>query len=232
MEKATILNDYINQLTLCELFTGLQVDETASLLKNTELKVTSYSKGDMVRASSQAINSPGVILEGVLDLGTNIESGKYINFLYKKEGEIFGAESLFSREDFSAVQITAAVKSEVLYLPEAKLFELIANNQRVNKNLLSILSRSIFRLNTKIELLADTSIQRKIAYTLLYNADASGTETVKLLVSRQAWAEHLNISRPSLSREIGKMEAEGIISINGKEITIINREKLEEINSV
>ena len=118
-----------------------------------------------------------------------------------------------------------------MYIPENMLLELTGNDSRINRNLLGILSSSILKLNKKIELLADTSIQRKIAYALLTNLEISGNETLELIVSKQSWAEHLNISRPSLSRELAQMEDAGIIGISRKKIIIIDRKRLEEINS-
>ena len=41
-------------------------------------------------------------------------------------------------------------------------------------------------------------------------------------------AEYLNVARPSLSRELGKMAKENIIKLGNKKIRILNQTKLEE----
>ena len=46
--------------------------------------------------------------------------------------------------------------------------------------------------------------------------------------SREELADYLNVTRPSLSRELGNMEKEGIIRLDGRKIVIVSQEKLEE----
>ena len=40
-------------------------------------------------------------------------------------------------------------------------------------------------------------------------------------------ADYLNITRPSLSRELGKMQEEGIIEFGRRQILVKDQEKLE-----
>ena len=47
-------------------------------------------------------------------------------------------------------------------------------------------------------------------------------------ISREKMAEYLNVARPSLSRELGKMAKENIIKLGNKKIKILNQTKLEE----
>ncbi len=41
-------------------------------------------------------------------------------------------------------------------------------------------------------------------------------------------ADFLNVTRPSLSREMGAMIEEGILSLNGKILKVVNQEALEK----
>ena len=41
-------------------------------------------------------------------------------------------------------------------------------------------------------------------------------------------ADYLNVARPSLSRELGKMQQEGIISLKRRQIQIKDQKRLEE----
>ena len=41
-------------------------------------------------------------------------------------------------------------------------------------------------------------------------------------------ADYLNVARPSLSRELGKMQQEGIISLERRQIQIKDQKRLEE----
>ncbi|MFR0078363.1 MAG: helix-turn-helix domain-containing protein [Blautia sp.] len=51
---------------------------------------------------------------------------------------------------------------------------------------------------------------------------------MSLNLSREEMADELNVTRPSLSRELGKMQEEGILSLSRKQIQIKDQELLEE----
>ena len=40
-------------------------------------------------------------------------------------------------------------------------------------------------------------------------------------------ADYMNVARPSVSRELGNMQEEGILRIKGKHIMILDRERFE-----
>lgn len=50
-----------------------------------------------------------------------------------------------------------------------------------------------------------------------------------ILKSMSGWAELMNVSRPSLHRELKKMEDAGIISYNPPMITILDDEALTQV---
>jgi CRP-like cAMP-binding protein len=48
-------------------------------------------------------------------------------------------------------------------------------------------------------------------------------------MSRQEMADFLNAARPSLSRELMRMQNDGLITVEGRKITVKDRNALEEI---
>ncbi len=61
---------------------------------------------------------------------------------------------------------------------------------------------------------------------MVENQTASGQITKN--PSREELSDYLNVTRPSLSRELGNMEKEGIIKLDGRKIIIVSQDKLEE----
>ena len=49
----------------------------------------------------------------------------------------------------------------------------------------------------------------------------------KLVKILNEMADYLNITRPSLSRELGKMQEEGILELSRRQILVKDQEKLE-----
>ena len=69
-------------------------------------------------------------------------------------------------------------------------------------------------------------IREKIACFLVEQQDKEGR--INGSFSREEMADYLNVARPSLSRELGKMQQEGIISLERRQIQIKDQKRLEE----
>ena len=71
------------------------------------------------------------------------------------------------------------------------------------------------------------TVREKVAWLLLERAGEQGSNVIHLYRSRQEIADSFGIQKFSLLRVLADMQKEGAISINGKEITIIDRSKLK-----
>ena len=67
------------------------------------------------------------------------------------------------------------------------------------------------------------------AMYLLHLAKVSGTETVELDKTKAALAEYFGVSRPSLEREMTRMQQEGLIVAERRRITISDKRKLAQL---
>ncbi len=103
-------------------------------------------------------------------------------------------------------------------------------------NFLESASNSTLILKHKIGILSLDSIQEKIAGFLVHDKKhvniANGSNVVILPFSKKAWAEYMNVSRTSLSRELRILETEGIISFDKQMIEIKDWNRLEKILSL
>lgn len=67
------------------------------------------------------------------------------------------------------------------------------------------------------ELLACDSIRQKIGFSLLYELkELSPEQGIELPFPKKFWAESLDVSRPSLYRELSRMEREGLFQLTGR----------------
>ena len=81
-------------------------------------------------------------------------------------------------------------------------------------------------MNQKLRVLGGGGIREKIACFLVEQQDKEGR--INGSFSREEMADYLNVARPSLSRELGKMQKEGIISLERRQIQIKDQKRLEE----
>ena len=82
-------------------------------------------------------------------------------------------------------------------------------------------------LQQRLELLSYGGIAQKAACYLLIQSRQSGKKTVKIPESISNWAMVMNVSRPSLHRELKALEAQGLIRISSHEIEIPDTDALQ-----
>ncbi len=93
--------------------------------------------------------------------------------------------------------------------------------------MLEIQSEKNFKMTRKLHLLSGTTLRERIALWLLEQA-ADG-DAVKLAMNREELADYLGTTRPSLSRELMKMQQEQLIETDKYTIKIIDRNALETL---
>ena len=92
---------------------------------------------------------------------------------------------------------------------------------------LKILSDRVEKLNRRIQILSQKTLREKIAYYIVDLCRTQGSNTVELPASKEVIAKLLAMPRQSFSRELAKMENDGIITTEDKKITILDRNLLE-----
>lgn len=86
-------------------------------------------------------------------------------------------------------------------------------------------------MTRKLHLLSGTTLRERIALWLTEQADDSsaGTHIVRLAMNREELADYLGTTRPSLSRELMKMQQEQLIEAEKNTIKIVDRDALEAL---
>ena len=87
----------------------------------------------------------------------------------------------------------------------------------------------MMQLEKREELFSYHAISKKIAFSLLHDFSTAEDQTISLPFSKTTWAEYLNVSRTSLSRELKMMCSQKMITMNKNEIRILQAERLETL---
>lgn len=225
------MNEYLDILCICPIFAGKEKNEIENILSLSKHKVCYFARNDFIFRADQPPDYIGIILNGSVEVQNNLISGKFINIFYKKQGEVFGGALVFSNNSTYQFDIIAKEPCNILLIHKQSLLDIFCKDSIIASNILSSFVNSVFMLNKKIELFSYSSIQEKIAYSLLHNMNSYKNNVIHLPYSKKAWAEHLNVSRSSLCRELKVLDDEGIINVNNKTISILNKAKLEFILS-
>ncbi len=220
--------DILDFLAHCPLFKNYSKLQIRAFLANTNYSINRYKKNQLIFRMDQQITYVGIILTGSVEVQKVFQSGRMINLIYKKQGEFIAEGTVFSAIPTYPCQVISREITDILLLPKQYMFQALGCNPCLLGNLLQLMSDKLIMLNTKIELLSYCSIQSKIAFSLLHCIKSNpAAQVIELPYSKKTWAEHLNVPRPSLCRELRNLCKSDIIKLNKRTITIVNRTQLE-----
>lgn len=136
-------------------------------------------------------------------------------------GESFGEAIIFLDQAAFPIYAQATLDSQLMMIPKQVIFNLLERDNTVARKMLAGLSMRNRQLVQDIESVALlTSTQRLIGYLLQISAGATGRVT--LPASKITIASLLNLTPETLSRTLLKLQQQGLIEVQGKDITIIN----------
>lgn len=215
-------------LAQCPVFKGIPEEESKILLNSVHYQVKSYQKGEMVAMQGEPVSSLFIILLGSVK-GEMIDySGKTIKIEDIEAPRPLAAAFLFGKENRFPVTVTANNDVKILAIPVPEFLKLLQRNTRILVNYLnSISSRSQF-LSQKLHFLNFKTIREKVAHFLLQQAGEK-LHSIELKATQQQLSELFGVTRPSLARVISEMQREKLFIIERKTVTLLNRQKLNEI---
>ena len=208
------MKNYLSLLCSTSLFNGLTAEELQTLLSQLGAVVRSYGKGEALVLAGEPSRRVGIALNGELEAYRPGPQGTRIPITHMGPGGLFG-DVLAGAGTKSPVNVAAAEDCTVLYLPRERLLgpgdAPPALQWRVLRNLVETISQKYFSLDRRLELLMCRSLRVRISLWLLDEAVRQGSDTFTIPLTRAALAEYLGCDRSALSRELGRMQRDGLV---------------------
>lgn len=226
------MKSIITKLKKCQLFDRMNDDEIEHCLNCSKSVVASYKKDEIIFYEEDTPKKLFILIEGAISVCNDSISGRRnIITTINNEGDLFGEVFLFINQKEYQHYAIAVNETKVLQMPKEYFYRTCGENCNFHSvlisNMLSILARKAFYLNQKINILSSNTLRQKISKLLLRNSSKDGN--VKLDMNREELADYLNVARPSLSRELMKMQEDGLIKIDRNRIKIIDFEEIQNI---
>lgn len=228
-----MFEEYIDGLSKCNLFNHIDKENLLSLLRCLQPKFFSYNKNDYIITAGEKFNSVGIILKGRAIVCKDNAAGNRIIITILKPRDMFGEMVAFSRQHQWPSTVQAQEFCQVFFLAREKIIgeckKMCPWHRTLIQNMLKIISERALMLNKRVEYLSIKSMREKISTYLLEQYKKAGNATFTLPLNRNELAEFLNVSRPSMSREMGRMREEGIIDFHLSTVRITNHEALKDM---
>ncbi len=213
------------------LFKGLTRDEIEMCLKCSDAKLKHYEKNQIIFSQMDPPLALYVLLQGSVSVCKDAPDGRRYIVTNIEEKDIFGEVYVFLKKADYNYYVLANTDSAVLAIPREYFFNTCDKacnaHSLIIQNMLGILAQKAYFLNNKVQLLTSGSLRQKIAKYLLDNCN--NKKYVKLSMNREQLSAYLNVTRPSLSRELVKMQEDGLIEVDRDMVKIVDMDKLSTI---
>lgn len=217
------------KLSQSPMFRGLNPDEIKGILDRAGHSVKSFSKGQTIAQREDEVRNLCVVVEGSVK-GEMVDfSGKILKIEEMYAPMPIAHAFLFGERNRFPVDVIALEDCKILFIPKPDFMRMMQQNVTILSNYLNAISNRAQFLSNKLWFLSFKTIKEKIAHYLLNISRSEVRTTIVLPKSHQELAEFFGVTRPSLARVFADLEADGIITVNRREITITDKAKLMEM---
>ena len=213
------------------LFRGVPAKDLRTYLEDIPHHIQCYDKEETVFHLMSPAFRIGIILEGRVEAQKSFPNGSQVNVSVRIPGELIGPAAVFSKSRRYPCSIVALEPTTLMMFQKEDLLSLMQKDVRILQNFTTEIASATYMLQQRLELLSYNGIAQKAAFWLLVQIRQTGKTIVMIPDSISKWAMIMNVSRPSLHREMKKLEREGIIRYTGKTIEVLNPEELQAVLS-
>lgn len=221
--------NYTNLLSKNFLFKNLENNKIGNLIKSVEHQSKSYKKGEIILFSGDKYDKLIIIVKGSVTCEIVDFEGKVLQLETITAPDTIAPSNIFGDNNILPHDITSREDSKLLFINKESVLELLMSENKILKNYLDIVANNTHNLSNRIKMLGLQSIREKIAMFFLEQVNKRRSNTFRLDKTHAELSDIFGVERPSLSREIRKLNNEGLIESKGKNITIKNKQALSDI---
>jgi CRP/FNR family transcriptional regulator len=211
------------------LFAGLDEPELNSLAARCGSR--SYSVGELLFSEAEPCSGLYIVISGRIRVFKTSPAGREQVLAVEGPGASVAELPVFDGGPYPA-SAAAIEKTEAVFVSRADLRALCLENPVVALKMLEVIGARLRKLVGIIEELSFTSVRGRLISWLLRQAAEAGRETGRpvtfsLSTSHQEIAAQIGTVRELVSRNMGRLQAQGLIEMNGRDITIPDPGALE-----
>lgn len=188
------------------------------MLKCLEAREKQFQKDETIYYVGDRVSELGLVLSGSVLIENDDLWGNRSILDRIGPGQIFAETYACVPGEKLLVTVTAAEKTEVLFLNVGKILRVCTNacsfHARLIRNLLTLSARKNLNLSRRIFHTSAKSIRGRLLSYLSWQAVKQGSREFDIPFNRQQLADYLGVDRSAMSAELGKMKREGLIQVD------------------
>jgi DNA-binding response OmpR family regulator len=188
-----------------------------------------FQAGEAIYKEGQNSNHIFLVIKGVVKCHKLDEQGKELTTALYKEDDLFGYTSFI--QNISYQETATAIKNTTLVgISKDELKNVLDNNHKVTFELIQLLTKDLIDIKDQLLQMAYSSVNRKTATAILKFAEKMNRKPEDpIKISRSDLASVAGIATETFIRAMTNFKKEGLIEIEGRNIKILDIQKLQDI---
>lgn len=227
-----IREDLRSALRACRLWLAASDDAVSVLAR--AARVSQVPRGAPLATEGDPAEQFGVVVSGrarVYSLGAD---GRRVTLETVESGEPLAALAALAGGRYP-FNIDAATPATIAWLPREALFDLVASEPDVARDLVTDLAGRVVHFTSVVQTLT-LDVPARLARYVFQRALASGRPTprgleVDLGMRKRELAEAIGTVPETLSRAFARLKSDGLLELDGNHVTVLDVRRLASLGS-
>ena len=204
----------IEEIMKTPLFMNMTKEEVGEVLKELTAYQKDYLKNEYIMCAGDSTRLVGIVLKGAVTIEANDVWGNKTILSHVGENGIFAETYALIPNETMLVDVCANTDSTILFIDMSGILsksnmtswmiKLIKNTLRISMHKNLILSKRSFHISKK------GARERLLSYLNTMSLQKHSNE-FDIPFNRQQLADYLNLERTNMSKELGRMQRDGLI---------------------
>lgn len=187
------------------------------MARHLDFRTAAYIKGEIILGAGSVVTDIGLVLSGSVQIAyTDLWGNKSILGI-TPAGGVFAESYACIPNEPMLVDAVANEDCDVLFISVPKLFTpcpVCGSQNRLIQNLVMISAGKNLQLSRRSMHTSPKTIRGRLFSYFSQQVSAQGSSKIVIPFNRQQLADYLNLDRSALSKELGKMRNDGLITYN------------------
>lgn len=206
------------------LFRGMTEDEKKKCLSSLHAREKTFKKNTVIMHAGETTDLMGMVVSGSVTIETNDVWGNRTILSHVGAGQFFAETYALLPDEVMLVDVTANEDSEILFMNAGEILNGSSSDswsEKLIKNILMISLHKNLNLSGRSFHTSSKSCRaRLLSYLSSVSLKKHSTEFT-IPFNRQQLADYLNLERTNMSKELSKMQREGIIEFHKNHFKLI-----------
>ena len=205
------------------LFRGMTDEEIRDCLESLSYGIRRFEKGAILLHAGQTTRRMGIVLSGSVTIESADQWGNLTILSHVGKNGFFAETYALLEDSVMLVDVRANEDCEIMFLDLSSLRQGPSGSvwhSRITANLLTISAQKNRTLSSRIFHTSSKSLRGRILSYLHTISIEQDSREIDIPFDRQQLADYLNVDRTALSKELGRMQKEGLIRFRKNHFSI------------